>query len=155
MLLEIKDTEKYCALAPNMMVTNNTFTLKGGAPTKVTFGDDTVIEVQGYKSVNITFELDERIDKVLNEKCSAYTVELGTEVNELACVVADAVIKTLKPVSELLTPLGIDLDEWSMATYYLFDESGEFKLASHMYCSFYPPDEDEEEGDCEEEEFEP
>lgn len=42
-----------------------------------------------------------------------------------------------------------------MATYYLFDESGEFKLASHMYCSFYPPDEDEEEGDCEEEEFEP
>nr|UET69429.1 ORF1ab polyprotein [Severe acute respiratory syndrome coronavirus 2]UFC70430.1 ORF1ab polyprotein [Severe acute respiratory syndrome coronavirus 2]UFD46939.1 ORF1ab polyprotein [Severe acute respiratory syndrome coronavirus 2] len=155
MLLEIKDTEKYCALAPNMMVTNNTFTLKGGAPTKVTFGDDTVIEVQGYKSVNITFELDERIDKVLNEKCSAYTVELGTEVNEFACVVADAVIKTLQPVSELLTPLGIDLDEWSMATYYLFDESGEFKLASHMYCSFYPPDEDEEEGDCEEEEFEP
>lgn len=68
---------------------------------------------------------------------------------------ADAVIKTLQPVSELLTPLGIDLDEWSMATYYLFDESGEFKLASHMYCSFYPPDEDEEEGDCEEEEFEP
>lgn len=77
------------------------------------------------------------------------------EVNEFACVVADAVIKTLQPVSELLTPLGIDLDEWSMATYYLFDESGEFKLASHMYCSFYPPDEDEEEGDCEEEEFEP
>lgn len=105
--------------------------------------------------MNIIFELDERIDKVLNEKCSAYTVELGTEVNEFACVVADAVIKTLQPVSELLTPLGIDLDEWSMATYYLFDESGEFKLASHMYCSFYPPDEDEEEGDCEEEEFEP
>ena len=43
-------------------------------------------------------------------------LELGTEVNEFACVVADAVIKTLQPVSELLTPLGIDLDEWSMAT---------------------------------------
>lgn len=65
MLLEIKDTEKYCALAPNMMVTNNTFTLKGGAPTKVTFGDDTVIEVQGYKSVNITLNLMKGLIKYL------------------------------------------------------------------------------------------
>nr|BDD37175.1 ORF1ab [Sarbecovirus sp.] len=143
MLLEIKDSEKYCALAPNMQATHNVFTLKGGAPTKVTFGDDTVIEVQGYKTVKITFELDERVDKVLNEKCANYTVELGTDAEELACVVAEAVVKTLQPVAEILTPLGIDLDEWSVATYYLFDEAGESRLSTHMYCSFYPPDEDE------------
>nr|UFP05062.1 ORF1ab polyprotein [Severe acute respiratory syndrome-related coronavirus] len=144
MLLEIKDTTKYCALSPNMLATNNLFTLKGGAPTKVTFGDDTVIEIQGYKTIKVTFELDERVDKALNEKCSDYTVELGTDVKELACVVADNVVKTLTPLTDLLTPLGIDLDEWSVATFYLFDEAGDYKLASSMYCSFYPPSEDYE-----------
>nr|AID16712.1 orf1ab polyprotein [Bat SARS-like coronavirus] len=148
MLLEIKANEQYCALSPGLLATNNVFRLKGGAPTKgVTFGEDTVVEVQGYKNVRITFELDERVDKVLNEKCSVYTVESGTEVTEFACVVAEAVVKTLQPVSDLLTNMGIDLDEWSVATFYLFDDSGEEKLSSRMYCSFYPPDEEE---DCEE-----
>nr|2GRI_A Chain A, NSP3 [Severe acute respiratory syndrome-related coronavirus]2IDY_A Chain A, NSP3 [Severe acute respiratory syndrome-related coronavirus] len=112
------------------------------APIKgVTFGEDTVWEVQGYKNVRITFELDERVDKVLNEKCSVYTVESGTEVTEFACVVAEAVVKTLQPVSDLLTNMGIDLDEWSVATFYLFDDAGEENFSSRMYCSFYPPDE--------------
>ncbi|QVN46567.1 ORF1ab protein [Bat SARS-like coronavirus Khosta-1] len=143
MLLELKEKEQYCALSPSLLATNNVFTLKGGAPMKgVTFGEDTVVEIQGYKSVKITFELDERVDKVLNEKCAAYTVETGTTAEELACVVADSVVKTLQPISELLTPMGIDLDEWSVATFYLFDESGEAVLSSHMYCSFYPPDEE-------------
>nr|NP_828862.2 nsp3 [SARS coronavirus Tor2]YP_009944368.1 nsp3 [SARS coronavirus Tor2] len=125
------------------------------APIKgVTFGEDTVWEVQGYKNVRITFELDERVDKVLNEKCSVYTVESGTEVTEFACVVAEAVVKTLQPVSDLLTNMGIDLDEWSVATFYLFDDAGEENFSSRMYCSFYPPDEEEEDdAECEEEEI--
>nr|ASO66808.1 replicase polyprotein 1a [Sarbecovirus sp.] len=148
MLLELKDKEQYCALSPGLLATNNVFRLNGGAPVKsVTFGENTVLEVQGYKNVKITFELDERVDKVLNEKCSVYTVESGTEVTEFACVVAEAVVKTLQPVSDLLTKMGIDLDEWSVATFYLFDDAGEEKLSSRMYCSFYPPDEEE---DCEE-----
>ncbi len=155
MLLEIKDKEQYCALSPGLLATNNVFRLKGGAPIKgVTFGEDTVWEVQGYKNVRITFELDERVDKVLNEKCSVYTVESGTEVTEFACVVAEAVVKTLQPVSDLLTNMGIDLDEWSVATFYLFDDAGEENFSSRMYCSFYPPDEEEEDdAECEEEEI--
>nr|WMT59559.1 ORF1ab polyprotein [Horseshoe bat sarbecovirus] len=152
MLLELKDKEQYCALSPGLLATNNVFQLKGGAPVKgVTFGEDTVVEVQGYKNVKITFELDERVDKVLNEKCSVYTVESGTEVTEFACVVAEAVVKTLQPVSDLLTNMGIDLDEWSVATFYLFDDAGEEQLSSRMYCSFYPPDEEDDCDECEEE----
>nr|UZH24830.1 ORF1a polyprotein [Sarbecovirus sp.] len=146
MLLEIKDQEQYCALSPALLATNNVFTLKGGAPIKsVTFGEDKVVEIQGYKNVRVTFELDERVDKVLNEKCSAYTVETGTQPEEFACVVAESVVKTLQPIADLLTPMGIDLDEWSVSTFYVFDESGDFVISSRMYCSFYHPDEEEEE----------
>nr|UZH24819.1 ORF1a polyprotein [Sarbecovirus sp.] len=146
MLLEIKDQEQYCALSPALLATNNVFTLKGGAPIKsVTFGEDKVVEIQGYKNVRVTFELDERVDKVLNEKCSVYTVETGTQPEEFACVVAESVVKTLQPIADLLTPMGIDLDEWSVSTFYVFDESGDFVISSRMYCSFYHPDEEEEE----------
>nr|AYR18631.1 replicase polyprotein [Betacoronavirus sp.] len=108
--------------------------------------EDDVKIIAAKKKVTVEYDLDVEFNTILNTACNSFEVDGSVDAEELAAVIVDTVqdklesCKTLEGVGEKVCAFLCRLDEEPI---YLFDECGDEKLSSHMFCTFCPPEDDD------------
>nr|WCC63085.1 orf1ab polyprotein [Bat Coronavirus RlYN16] len=128
------------------------FRLRGGGPPKVTFGDEEVRTIPKTVTVNFSYDVCEGLDVILGKVMAPFQVEEGTSLEDLACVVQQAVYEKL---SELFADCPADLrpinlEEFVETECYVYSKDYEKVLEPEMYFSLEdvtPVDDDASEAD--------
>nr|URD31364.1 orf1ab polyprotein [Rousettus bat coronavirus] len=118
-------------------VLSKAFRLRGGGPGKVTFGDEEVYTIPNTVTVNFSYDVCEGLNVILDKVMAPFQVEEGTSLDDLACVVQQAVYEKLSDLfSECPAELRpIDLEEFMASECYVYSKDYEKVLMSDMYFS--------------------
>ncbi|YP_009944265.1 ORF1a polyprotein [Rodent coronavirus] len=113
----------------------------------VTFDNqDSVKEFVAKKAVTVHYELDSDFNKILDTACATFEVDQNVDMEEFTTVVIAAIEEKLSPcrdMEQIGSKVCAFLQKLEDNDIYLFDEEGDCKLSSKLYCTFSAPiDED-------------